>query len=130
MAGRFGGELVNTGDIVGLIESLKKIGREHIYCTLPNLKLEVMGRRVIQALLDLFWEGARELPAQGAVKPKKFPGKLGALLSPSYRKVFQHFATTQTELPEEYHRLQLVTDYVCGMTDSFAKRLHAELTNA
>ncbi|MDY3552215.1 hypothetical protein R5W24_001295 [Gemmata sp. JC717] len=35
----------------------------------------------------------------------------------------------QADLPLEYHRLQLVTGYVCGMTDSFAKRLYAELTN-
>jgi len=33
-----------------------------------------------------------------------------------------------TRLPEQYHRFQLMTDYVCGMTDSFAKRLHGELT--
>ena len=79
--------------------------------------------------MTLFWEGASELPPDGTVKPKKFPGKLQSLLSGAYRKVFQHFVKNRDDLPLNYHRLQLVTDYVCGMTDSFAKRLHSELTN-
>lgn len=79
--------------------------------------------------MDVFWEGAKALPLTGSPKTKDFPGKIGALLSENYRKVFQHFASTDADLPETYHRLQLVTDYVCGMTDSFAKKLHVEMTN-
>jgi dGTPase len=88
-----------------------------------------MGRKVIYDLLTLFWEGARELPIDGKIQPKKFPGKLQALLSDSYRKVFLHFVNQSTDIPENYFRFQLVTDYVCGMTDTFAKQLHGELTH-
>jgi dGTPase len=130
MAGRFQGELVVEGEIAGLIEVLKRVGRERIYCTPSNLKLEVMGRKIIQDLLDLFWEGVQAIPVEGAIKTKKFAGKLSALLSENYRRVFRHFVQTERGLPEPYHRFQLLTDYICGMTDSFAKRLHAELTNA
>ena len=129
MAGAFTNELVTVGAIADLVELFKRIGRQHIYCTPSNLKLELMGRRIIHDLLDMFWEGAEVLPLDGKLKPKKFPGKLGLLLSSNYRKVFCHFVEAQPELPVFYHRLQLVTDYICGMTDSFAKRLHAELTN-
>jgi dGTPase len=79
--------------------------------------------------MTIFWEGAETLPINGEPNTRDFRGKIGALLSANYRRVFQHFASTEKELPEVYHRLQLVTDYVCGMTDSFAKRLHAELKN-
>lgn len=130
MAGQFQGELVRASESAGLVELFKKVGRERIYCTPSNLKLEVMGRRIIQDLLDLFWEGVEVLPVEGAIKTKKFSGKLGALLSENYRRVFQHFVLVEKELPESYHRFQLLTDYICGMTDTFAKRLHAELTNA
>jgi dGTPase len=129
MAGQFQGELITVGKSAGFIDVLKKIGRERIYCTPSNLKLEVMGRKVIQDLLDLFWEGVEALPVEGVAKTKKFSGKLGALLSENYRRVFQHFVTAEKGLPERYHRFQLLTDYICGMTDSFAKRLHAELNN-
>jgi dGTPase len=108
---------------------LKSIGRSRIYCTPSNLKLELLGRRVIQDLMTLFWEGASVLEADCNINPKSFPGKLQALLSDAYRKVFKNSAQRPNGLPLNYYRLQLVTDYVCGMTDSFAKRLHTELCN-
>lgn len=127
--GKGKGELVGTGPTAPFVELLKAIGRTKIYCTHSNLKLELLGRKVIKDLLTLFWEGASELEPDKDPKPKKFPGKLQALLSDAYRKVFSHFAKERGDLPIGYHRFQLVTDYVCGMTDSFAKRLHSELTN-
>lgn len=129
MAGAFKGELVTEGPTAPYVELLKTIGRTRIYSTHSNLKLELLGRRVIQDLMTLFWEGASVLRPDGVIKPKKFPGKLQSLLSDAYRKVFQHSVQEQAGLPLDYHRLQLVTDHVCGMTDSFAKRLHAELCN-
>ncbi len=129
MSGSYKRELVEEGDAMTLVHRLKTLARTKVYCTPSNLKLELMGRHVIFDLMDLFWEGAKQLPIQGDPKPKTFPGKLGALLSDNYRRVFQHSVRTMPELPEKYHRFQLVTDYVCGMTDTFAKRLHAELTN-
>ncbi len=130
MQGSYGADLFSGGWAESLIEGLKKMGRQRIYCTPATLKLELAGRRIIQDLMDLFWEGASVLPVDGPPKTKTFPGKLGTLLSESYRMVFQlSLRSAGTALPEDYRRFQLVTDYVCGMTDSFAKRLHAELTN-
>ncbi len=129
MVGQFKGELVTTDQTAPFVELLKSIGRTRIYGTHSNLKLELLGRKVIQDLLTLFWEGASELQPVLDIKPKKFTDKLQALLSEAYRKVFAHFANEPDALPINYHRFQLVTDYVCGMTDSFAKRLHSELTN-
>jgi dGTPase len=129
MRGVFRGELVRVGSAAPLTRELKQIGQDWVYCTPSTLKLELMGRRVILELMDAFWEGAEVLPVDGPPRPTDFPGKAGALLSDNYRRVFQHFVKEMPEIPETYHRFQLVTDYVCGMTDSFAKRLHAELTN-
>ena len=125
MAGEFVGkgmgELVVAGPTAPFMGLLKGIGRTKIYCTPSNLKLELLGRKVIKDLLSLFWEGAREFEPDKPIKPKKFTGKLQALLSDAYRRVFEHSVKSRTDLPLDYHRLQLVTDYVCGMTDSFAK---------
>jgi dGTPase len=130
MTGTYKGELVKDGERAGLIESLIEIGRIKIYRTPPNLKLELMGRRIIWDLMNIFWEGAAVLPATGKLSTRNFPGRIGALLSVNYRDVFCHSMETKGKIPERYHRYQLVTDYVCGMTDTFAKRLHQELTNA
>ncbi len=128
--GEYHGELVKAGRAKVFAELLKEIGQNTIYCTPQTLKLELMGRHIIWDLLDLFWEGSQNLPLDQPPNTAKFPGKIGALLSDNYRRVFVNSAKEDQDLPENYHRLQLVTDYVSGMTDSFAKRLHAELTNA
>jgi len=128
MAGEYKGELIADCDAAPLVKCLKTIGQSRVYCTPPTLKLELMGRRVIGDLMDVFWEGAQAMPLDKPPKTKNFPGKSAALLSENYRRVFQQ-AVIDGE-PENYCRLQLVTDYVCGMTDTFATRLHSELTNA
>lgn len=129
MSGEYKNEIVTTCSAKVLVQQLKELGMTKVYGTSSNLKLELMGRKVIKDLMDIFWEGAKLLPKDKEPKSKHFAGKAGLLLSKNYREVFQHFVKTAPELPEDYHRYQLVTDYVCGMTDTFAKRLHAELTN-
>ena len=55
------------------------------------------------------------------------------LLSKNYRKVFENAVEQDKEkntgIPVTYRRLQLVADYICGMTDTFAVTLHKELFN-
>lgn len=128
MKGAYKGELVKDGATALLLEKLKKeIGQKKVYTTKSTLKLELMGRQVIQDLMDLFWEGAQKIENDGTTG-KSFSGKLGSLMSSNYKRVFAHYVR-ENGLPEAYHRLQLVTDYVCGMTDTFAKSLHSELKN-
>lgn len=130
MNGEYFDELVKEGSQKRLIECFQDLGRTRIYNTPQTLKLELMGRRIILDLMDLFWEGAQSLPVDGTVSTTEFPDKLGALISDNYRRVFNSSLSKTDDIPPSYHRFQLVTDYVCGMTDSFARRLHAELTNA
>lgn len=129
MQGQYEGALLPESDAADLAKCLRKVGTTRVYPTRSTLTLELMGRRVIGDLMDIFWEGAATLPKVGEPKTSAFAGKAAALFSANYRKVFQHFVAEKASLPEEYHRFQLVTDYICGMTDSFAKRLHAELFN-
>ena len=129
MSGTYRGELLKDSSAWLLLESLKDIAKKQIFCAPQVLKLELLGRKIINDLLDFFWEGASDLPLKGEPSTREFCGKVGALLSENYRRAFQYSADRDDDLPVGYKRLQLVTDYVCGMTDSFARRLHAELTN-
>jgi dGTPase len=129
MAGTYISELLMDGERKHLAKALTDIGKARIYRTPSNLKLELMGRKIIQDLMSLFWEGAQTLQTDPMIKTRKFPGKIQALFSENYLSVFRESMKNCCDIPEPYHRLQLVTDYVCGMTDSFAKRLHAELNN-
>ncbi|WP_084610098.1 dGTP triphosphohydrolase [Archangium violaceum] len=131
MSGSYPGELISDSAAKGLIDACKEVGRRHIYRADQTLRLEVLGRRVIHDLMDIFWEGASSFghpPPEPQKFARKFEGKIYNLLSHNYRAVFEN-ALESSKLPTRYHQFQLVTDYVCGMTDTFACKLHAELTN-
>ena len=49
-------------------------------------------------------------------------------LTPQWMDILQHTqAEGKSEAEKLYLRLLLVTDYICGMTDSYAKRLYQEM---
>jgi dGTPase len=132
MNGTYNEELVEDGGCgsAKFVAACKKVGQIHVYPSLGTLKLELMGRRVIHDLMDLFWEGARLCGTESSPKECKvgFAGKAFVLISSNYRKVFKK-ALEDGELPERYCRLQLVTDQIAGMTDTFATSLHKRLMN-
>ena len=53
--------------------------------------------------------------------------KLITLISEDYKRIYHCFSKDKTDIEKLYLRLLLVTDYVCGMTDSYAKNLYQEL---
>lgn len=141
MSGDYHKELFEDSKACSLIKACKKAGVNHVYCAEPNLKKEVMAERVIHDLMDIFWKGV----------PKKqdpqtrFEKEIYNLMSENYRAVFENAqeppkvlneynavlnkSRGKTKLPENYCCMQLVTDYICGMTDTFACTLHKQLTN-
>ena len=121
-------ELVDHPALRDLVKELKNIGKERVYPNKSTVKLELMGRKIIGDLMSFFWEGAQIMPLIGDPIANDFKGRICTLLSRNYREVFQESCRLRA-LPEIYHRYQLVTDYVCGMTDTFATQLHSELMN-
>jgi len=124
MSGKYHGELYKDSSAGALIEACKGVGQEYIYPSKENLKLELTGRRVIQDLMDIFWEGA----SKGSPPAKGFARKIFDLTSTNYCVVYEK-AMKEKKVPAEYCSMQLMTDYICGMTDTFACTLHKRLTN-
>jgi len=124
MNGDYHDELYKGSKAGALIEACKEVGQKYIYCSKETLKLELMGRRVIHDLMDIFWEGA----STGSKKEKGFERKIFDLTSRNYRVVYD-MAKEKGDFPEKYCSMQLMTDYICGMTDTFACTLHKRLTN-
>ena len=50
-----------------------------------------------------------------------------SFISDNYRNAYKLQAKGKSDAEKLYLRLLLVTDYICGMTDSYAKRLYQEL---
>ena len=132
MAGTYTGELLEGSASEGLWRASKRVAGEHVFPSSSILRLELMGRHVIRDLMDIFWGGVTHAPFRD--KKKGFPFKIYSLLSENYRHVFDHEVKADRDdptnnIPVSYRRLQLVADYICGMTDSYATALHRELMN-
>ena len=56
-----------------------------------------------------------------------FAKKEFGLMSSNYKAIYE--LAIKNGVPLRYCRMQLLTDYICGMTDTFACTLHKRLTN-
>jgi dGTPase len=132
MEGRFPGELIASASAAPVYDACRALVKDLVYPSLQILKLEIRGKCVLHDLMDFYWQGAKRYV--GARNLQEFWGKMNELCSSNYRSVFEIARSRLREgtigmAPETYYRLQLVTDQVCGMTDTFAVTLHGALTN-
>jgi dGTPase len=130
MVGEYGHELVKRSSLGCLYIACKEVVKRHIFCSPEVLRLEIMGRKVIHDLLDLYWEGV----APDSREEKGFSNKLYSIISDNYRNAFEQdlnrtFPTIDTSARRHYLQLRLVCDQVAGMTDAYAVSQHKLLAN-
>jgi dGTPase len=129
MNGTYHGELIYDKDCRGgsFVTACKDLLRDRVFRNDEVLRLEVRGRQVIHDLMKLFWEGAQSYLKDQETHTKTYGGKLYLLISANYRELFEQRLKAGED--EIYCAVQLVTDYVAGMTDGFACKLHQDLMN-
>jgi dGTPase len=131
MTGQYGWELVKQSRFGGLYNACKEVVKRHIFCSPEVLRLEIMGRKVIQDLLDLYWEGV----SPRVRDEKGFSHKLYSILSDNYRSAYEedlcrNFPTIAPAARRHYLQLRLACDQVAGMTDAYAVAQHRLLANS
>jgi dGTPase len=131
MNGDYGYELVRRSDAAVLYNACKEVVKRRIFSSAEVLRLEIMGRRVIHDMLDLYWEGLSLVNRD----EKGFSTKLYLLFSDNYRQAYEQdiersYPTLEGAAKKHYLRLRLVCDQVAGMTDAYAVRQHRSLMNA
>lgn len=121
-----GGEDLFTGtDGEYMMEALGDIAFRHAFQIKPILKLEIAAQSIFDFLLDKFVDAALYFDTEQ--KMTEVQKKMMALVSDNYIAIYRHFAAGAEEGEKLYLRMLLVTDHICGMTDSYAKRLYQEL---
>lgn len=111
------------------IEILKGAMCEFVYNNREILKLELAAKKIIGSLLDdliyavLYWEEDFKEEEYMLSKTDK---KLIHIISANYKNDYKA-AKTNDEAENLYLRFLMVTDYISGMTDSYAKSLYQEL---
>ncbi len=125
MSGTYKKDLFYGTNVEKIMDALGEIAYEYAFISKPIFKLEIAGKSILDFLLDKFVNAVLYYDTE--TKLSEIHTKLISLISEDYKRIYHHFSKDCTEEEKLYLRLLLVTDYVCGMTDSFAKNLYQEL---
>lgn len=125
MNGSFYGDLFDDTFSGYLILAISDLSEKYIYTSSVKTKTELFGRRVIHALLDQF------LPAvllYDTDESMTFIQKRTVdTVSNFYKSMYHEQAKGKPEAERLYLRMIMITDFISGMTDNYAKRLYREL---
>lgn len=123
--GQFDQEIIEVSDAANVRKAFEDLA-SIIFDNKEIIMREYTGGKVIQGLLEMF---VSTVISNKITNSKTEEGKLYLLISDNYRDIMKKYPTEHTSgEPSLYDRLLLVTDFVCGMTDSYALELYRRLT--
>lgn len=126
MEGTYNEDLL-TGSIAHeLYVHLRRISEEHIYDHKSILRLEVSGYSTLTYLLETF---VPPLVAYDTDRRLDYVDlkKIG-IISESQKQAYHYFSQGKSDEEKLYLRMLLATDFISGMTDSYAHQLYLDMT--
>lgn len=108
-----------------LMDALGDIAYRYAFTSEPILQLEVAAGTILNFLMDRLVPAALYYDTE--VPMHMLEEKMMALISENYRQTYHMYAKSCGEYERLYLRFLLVTDFVSGMTDSYAKDLYQKL---
>lgn len=124
MAGTFAKSLIEESKASLLMDILGDIAFKYTFTSKPIYKLEIAADTILNFLLDKFMKAV--LYYDTDEKLSVVDKKIISMISRDYMHIYHYYSEGKSESDRLYLRLLLVTDYICGMTDSFAKNLYQE----
>ncbi len=125
MDGSFGQELLDGTEGKHIVDALGDIAVKYAFNSEPILKIEVSANQILSYLLDRLVPAAIYYDTDKKLRPIDL--RMISFISDNYKRIYHIYSKGRPEDEKLYLRLLLVTDYICGMTDSYAKRLYQEL---
>ena len=108
-----------------LMNLLGDIAYRHVFSTSVIYKMEMSEAVMRDFLLDKFVKAAIDYDTDTELSETN--KRIISFISENYKSAYHCHAQGKSEQERLYLRLLLVTDYICGMTDSYAKRLYQEM---
>lgn len=128
MEGTYGKDIFCGTYGEGLMSLLGDMAYRRVFTTPSIYKMEVAESVIMDFLMDKFVKAV--LYYDTDVKLNDIDKRVVSFISENYKSAYHKQAESKDENEKLYLRLLLVTDYICGMTDSYAKRLYQELNAA
>ena len=110
-----------------LMKLLGNMAYKAVFATPAIYKMEVAEAVILEFLMDRFVNAV--LYYDTDVELGEIDKRYVTFISENYKSAYHEQAKGKSEEEKLYLRLLLVTDYICGMTDSYAKRLYQEMNS-
>ena len=126
MAGTFGSDLLKSSQASGIASALGDIALKRVFLSQHIYKSEIAAATMIDFFLDRFVPAAAHHDGDTQLSPVE--ERYWGIISENYRYICEKGCAEKSKGMQLYKRLLLVTDFVCGMTDGYAKRSYQELS--
>ena len=126
MAGRYEHDLFYHTFAEKLMDMLGDLAFREVFTSDTIYRMEVAEATMIDYLMDRFVSAVINYDDKEE-KMGTLDIRMVSFISSNYKNAYHFQAQGKSDEERLYLRLLLVTDYICGMTDSYAKRLYQEL---
>ena len=106
-------------------KALGDIAFRYAFNTRPILTMEVSAFTILNFLMDRFVPAVLNYDSEQPMGMME--SKMVDLISENYRQIYHFYSKAASEGEKLYLRILLVTDFISGMTDSYAKDLYQKL---
>jgi dGTPase len=121
LAGRFDVPLLHELALRDELDALIENARQRIYCAPEVVSIQAAGFQVVSDLLERFTQVVDDVAERGErASPRS---RMLIRLVPE-----QFIGPARVPVEDAYQRLLLLTDFVSGMTDSYAVSLYKKVT--
>lgn len=130
MVGEYRNDLFKGSSAERIYHTLRHFTEKNIFTDRNILKQEIKGDTVLSYLLDKFvtavinYDFVNDKARQGT---SALDEKYIAIISSSLKKACRLASKDKSPIEQLYYKLLLVTDFISGMTDSYAQNLYLEL---
>ena len=137
MNGKMKTDLFKNTEIEEIVKELKKLATIKVFNSKNIIKIEIAANNILSFFLKnfinafLYYDTDLEEDKLHSINQKFID-----IISDNYLHIYKFYSSQYEKIESNkflvfqyklYLRLLLVTDYVCGMTDSYAKSLYQEL---
>ena len=126
MAGTYKHDLFYQTYAQRLMDLLGDMAHRRVFTSEAIYRMEVTEAVIIDYLMDRF-VGAVIGYDDKEEEMNAIDQRMVSFISNNYKNAYHYHARGKDDVEKLYLRLLLVTDYICGMTDSYARRFYQEL---
>ena len=125
MDGTFGADLFSGTFGAPLMDLLGDMAYRRVFTSRAIYEMELSESSILDYLMDRLVHAALYYDTEGKMDSTDI--RVVSFISDNYKNAYRLQAEGKSEAEKLYLRLLLVTDYVCGMTDNYAKRLYQQM---